>query len=284
MPTAATVRREIRELRRQLDELKATAESPLLGELAADPALILAKAGMAPDPWQEQLLRSRCSRVLLNCGRQIGKSQTAAALALKAALLEPGSLVLLLSPSLRQSSELFRDKVKRLYQQLGRPIATKQESALTIEFVNGSRIISLPGDESTIRGYSGVSLLVIDEASRVLDDLYRSVRPMLAVSGGSLIALSTPWGRRGWWFEAWHSEEAFLRRTGTTTMACGWLEFPLARRTSKAMCDRQPPPASAHHPTGSRERDAGPLLQMRALARTSTRGQFFFWTTQHDRA
>jgi hypothetical protein len=139
----------------------------------------------------------------MNCSRQSGKSQTAAALALRAALLEPGSLTLLLSPTLRQSGELFKDKVKRLYNLLGRPVPTKQESALTIELVNGSRIVSLPGDEGTIRGYSGVTLLVIGEASRVVDDLYRSVRPMLSVSRGRLVALSTPWGKRGWFYEEW---------------------------------------------------------------------------------
>jgi hypothetical protein len=211
MPTRATVKREIRELRKLIGAMQAEAGNPVLDQLREDPALILTLAGMEPDPWQTHLLRSPCSRVLLNCGRQIGKSQTAAALALRATLLEPGALVLLLSPSLRQSSELFRDKVKRLYQALGRPIATKQESALTIEFVNGSRIISLPGDEGTIRGFSGVSLLVIDEASRVLDDLYRSVRPMLAVSRGSLIALSTPWGKRGWWYDEWVGTNAWER-------------------------------------------------------------------------
>jgi hypothetical protein len=52
---------------------------------------------------------------------------------------------------------------------------------------NGARIIALPGKEETIRGFSGVTLLVIDEAARVLDDLYQACRPMLAVSGGRII-------------------------------------------------------------------------------------------------
>jgi hypothetical protein len=47
--------------------------------------------------------------------------------------------------------------------------------------------------------------LVIDEASRVSDGLYYAVRPMLAVSRGRLVALSTPFGRRGWFFEEWES-------------------------------------------------------------------------------
>jgi hypothetical protein len=158
---------------------------------------------MAPDAWQTACLRSTSSRLLLLCARQTGKSQTAAALALHTALLVPGSLTLLLSPTERQSGELFRDKVLRLYDGLGRPVSTASETALTMTLANGSRVVSLPGEEGTIRGYSGVALLVIDEAARVPDALYYAVRPMLAVSRGRLVALSTPFGKRGWFYEAW---------------------------------------------------------------------------------
>jgi hypothetical protein len=173
--------------------------------------LILAAAGMSPDPWQADCLRSSRSNKLLLCSRQSGKSQTAAGLALRTALLQPGSLTLLLSPSLRQSGELFRDKVARLYAALGRPVATVQESALTMQLANGSRIVSLPGEESNLRGYSSVAMLVLDEASRVEDALYRSVRPMLAVSRGQLVALSTPFGRRGWFWDSWSGSEPWER-------------------------------------------------------------------------
>lgn len=43
---------------------------------------------------------------------------------------------------------------------------------------------------------------------------------MLAVSGGRLLAMSTPWGRRGWWFEAWQGAESWLRIKVTADM-CG---------------------------------------------------------------
>jgi hypothetical protein len=165
--------------------------------LALDPARMMAACGLTPDSWQEALLRSAASRILLLCSRQSGKSSTCALLALHQALYQPGSLILLLSPSLRQSQELFK-KVQTLYRVLGATAPLAAESALRYEFVNGSRIVALPGIEANVRGYSGVNLLVIDEAARVLDDLYYSVRPMLAVSGGRLVALSTPFGKRGW--------------------------------------------------------------------------------------
>ena len=56
--------------------------------------------------------------------------------------------------------------------------------------------MALPGDEETIRGHSGAALLVLDEASRIPDVLYKAVRPILAVSGGTRMALSTPFGAR----------------------------------------------------------------------------------------
>jgi hypothetical protein len=161
--------------------------------------------GFSLDGWQKRALRSPAGRLLLNCCRQSGKSTVAALLALWTALYCRGSLSLLVSPSLRQSSELFKS-VLGFYQ--GEPDA---ESALRLELENGSRILSLPGSERTVRGYSGVDLLVIDEAARVEDDLYRAVRPMLAVSGGRLLALSTPFGQRGWWFEAWQSGDQWER-------------------------------------------------------------------------
>jgi hypothetical protein len=176
---------------------------PLLSQLRADPSQILLRSGMRADAWQQTLLRSRYSRTLLLCSRQAGKSTLAAALALREALLNPPALVLLLSPTQRQSGELYKDKVRRLYAGLHRPVACVQETQLTLELANGSRIMALPGEEETIRCYSGVRLLVIDEAARVPDALYFSVRPMLAVSRGLLVALSTPCGKRGWFYDEW---------------------------------------------------------------------------------
>lgn len=170
--------------------------------LALDPVVLARRVGLEPDPWQVDVLRSTAPRLLLNCSRQSGKSTITAVLACHVALYEPGALVILLSPSQRQSGELLR-KVLDVYHAADAGIETVQESATTLALANGSRIVSLPGKEATVRGYSGVRLLIVDEASRVPDELVSAVRPMLAVSGGRLIALSTPYGRRGWWFTAW---------------------------------------------------------------------------------
>ncbi|MBD0328264.1 MAG: hypothetical protein ICV68_17735 [Pyrinomonadaceae bacterium] len=125
-----------------------------------------------------------------------------AVIALHRALYHPGSLILCLAPALRQSQELF-GKVLGFYRDLERPVSPQAERKLSLELENGSRIVTLPGTEKTIRGFSGASLLVLDEAARVADELYFAVRPMLAVSGGALMMLSTPYGKRGVFYEEW---------------------------------------------------------------------------------
>lgn len=169
---------------------------------AVDPAELAPVIGMDADEWQVDLLRSTHRRLLVNVCRQGGKSTTTSVLATHRAVYVPGSVVLCVSPSQRQSGELFK-KIVHAYRKLGRPVAAEQESATSLTLENGSRVLSLPGTEATVRGLTA-DLMLIDEASRVEDELYAALRPMLAVSGGQLVAMSTPHGRRGWWAEAWH--------------------------------------------------------------------------------
>jgi hypothetical protein len=170
--------------------------------MAFDRVTFARSVGVEPDGWQDDLLRSDSERILLNCCRQSGKSTTAGIIALHRALYHPGSLVLILAPAERQAKETF-GKVAQAYRRLGHSVAPDSYRKLGMRLANGSRIEALPGSEKTIRGFSGVDLLVLDEAARVEDGLYFAVRPMLAVSGGALIMLSTPAGRRGVFFEEW---------------------------------------------------------------------------------
>jgi terminase large subunit-like protein len=170
--------------------------------------------GLDPDPWQLRLLRSDASRILLNCGRQSGKSTMATVIALHRALLVPASLVLILAPAERQAKELF-SKVAEMYRTLGHPIPADSYRKLGVELTNRSRIEALSGTEKTVRGFSGVNLLIVEEGARVADGLYFAVRPMLAVSGGKLLMLSTPFGKRGIFYEEWTQGTGWERYTVT---------------------------------------------------------------------
>jgi len=171
-------------------------------KIALDPVLFARLLGFNPDPWQERVLSSSSKRLMLNCSRQSGKSTTASILALHRAIYFPDNLILLISPSLRQSSELFR-KVGVQLDRLKMKPKLLENNKLSCIFDNKSRIVSLPSSEGTIRGYSGANLIIEDEASRVEDGLYMAIRPMLAVSNGRLILMSTPFGKRGHFYQEW---------------------------------------------------------------------------------
>jgi hypothetical protein len=177
--------------------------SNLLDDLARslDPVGFSAELGIAPDDWQADLLTTNEPAILLNCSRQSGKSTATALKALHTALYDPG-LILMLAPAQRQSIELFR-KLKVLYGSLDGLPGSVNESAMALELENGSRIVALPGSEASIRGYSAPKLIIVDEAARTDDSLFTAIRPMLATSQGQLIALSTPFGKRGWYYEQW---------------------------------------------------------------------------------
>jgi hypothetical protein len=193
--TAATLSR----LERDIAALAGRFAAP---EAVLSPLEVARRSGLEPDDWQRDVLESDAQQIILLCSRQSGKSTVTAILATHRAVSVPGSLVLLLAPALRQSQELFR-KVKACYAALGDTVPAVVENALSLELTNGSRIVCLPGKEATIRGFSRPALVIEDEASRVPDDLHQAVRPMLAVSRGRLVLLSSPAGRRGHLYETW---------------------------------------------------------------------------------
>ncbi len=158
-------------------------------------------SGLIPDLWQVQALWSTSKRSLWNVHRQGGKSSVAAGKALHRCIYQPGSMVLIVSRSLRQSKELYR-KYTTLYGALDSPPQMVEETKTDCALDNGSRCLCLPSDSDTIRCYSA-DLIVIDEASRVSDEVYFAVKPMLAVSGGELLCMSTPWGKQGWFYREW---------------------------------------------------------------------------------
>lgn len=183
-----------------------------------DRAAVLAMAKVVPDGWQRDLLRAKPARGLALCSRQSGKSLTAAGDCLATAYTEPGSLVLILSPTLRQSQELFR-KCVGLHRALGRPVPAESISKTCLELSNGSRVVALPGDPNGLVGFSNPALIVIDEAARCADELYYSVRPMLAL-GGRLLLTSTPFGPRGFFHREWSEGGAGWHRLRVTADQC----------------------------------------------------------------
>jgi len=191
--------------------LRRTCADPRLDRWRADPATLMSDAGYAPDPWQVEILRSDERRVLMLAARQVGKSSATALLALKTAILTPGTTTTVVAPAEVQANELLR-KTATAYHALGCPLGRAIGYAATrLRLPNGSRVVALPGKESRMRSCSS-SLLIIDEAARVLDGVFNAAGPTLAARGGRLVALSTAFAKSGWFYQQWQdTQEPYLR-------------------------------------------------------------------------
>ncbi len=174
--------------------------------------------GFIADTQQSIVLDSIHRRVLVNCCRQWGKSTTAAVRALHHAVHNPNSETILVAPTQRQSAKLLR-KIKNFSQSItSTAIKSDGTNRCSLQFTNCARIIALPGKRDNIRGFSKVSLLIIDEAAWVPDTLYFAVRPFIAASpNASLLVMSTPNGDSGFFHQTWASQSPWQRITVQAT-------------------------------------------------------------------
>ncbi len=186
-----------------------------------DPASVFEHCIAAPDNWQRRLLDSRAKRLILNLHRQAGKTSVCAVLILYFLLYErPGSEVVILSPTEKQST-IMLSLVAKYHQMLPSTPKLIAESTTRLLWANRSILHALPGgdDGDGSRGYSP-DIVLVDEASRVSDELFAAVRPMLATKAhGRLILLSTPWGARGVFHRLWSE--------GEKDGSLGWEKFEL---------------------------------------------------------
>ena len=207
MSTAA-LKRELALIRSSLAALKPSQSTSLDDPIAWAERI----AGLALDPWQRDVLLSAAPRLLLNATRQSGKS-TAAGLKAAWTVLQ-GGLAVVVRPSLRQSGFLFRKLTRHL---VASDAGFRRETMTEVELVSGGLAVSLPGDRpAMLRGLSlrhdGPAVLIVDEASRVRDELWATISPMLAAApAAQQILFSTPAGASGEFYRAWSSGEDWER-------------------------------------------------------------------------
>lgn len=173
--------------------------------------------GFKLDELQTKIIVSEAKRMVVCCTRQWGKTTTVAAKAATEALASPG-LILVVAPVERQARECFR----KIRESLRRAIPNErwpEDNKTSLELPNGARIVALPAKGDNIRGYTNPRLIIIDEAAFVADDDYRAVRPMLS-HGARLIVMSTPFGKRGWFYEQWQRRNSNWERYYVTADEC----------------------------------------------------------------
>ena len=172
------------------------------------------------DQHQKRVLQTQSKRIILNCTRQWGKSTVCVIKALHRALHQPNTLIIIACPAERQSGEFLRKMHEFLY---ALDITPRRDgyNRTSIKLPNGSRIVGLPGRmHRTIRGFSALSLLIFDEAAEVPDELYKALRPMLATTNGDIWLLSTPYGKRGFFYDEWTRREHLWTRFSVPATEC----------------------------------------------------------------
>ena len=154
---------------------------------ALDPAETFRQAfALDPLDWQRGYLRESANSVLLK-GRQTGAQPAAAGLAIHTARYWSDVNAVIVSPSLKQSTEITT-KARTGLRRLG--VRLVQDSTSVLRLANGSRILSLPGTARSVRGWTA-KLLILDEAAFIAPETFTAARALVA-TGGRLVVQSTP--------------------------------------------------------------------------------------------
>jgi len=156
--------------------------------------------GMKLDKWQEMLIQEKEKNIVIRAGRQVGKSTGVALKAFFYAVENDHKTVLIVAASQRQSGLLF-EKVKSIFLECAEEMIAENPTQTKLVLTNGTRIYSLPAGRTgyTIRGFS-IDLLIADEAAFIAEAVWVALIPMLAVTQGKVILLSTPFGKGGYYY------------------------------------------------------------------------------------
>ena len=160
--------------------------------------------GFEPFPWQEAILESQSRRIIINAARQSGKSTITSTDPCWIAKYRDKSLSIVLAPTESQS----QDDMRKIQQFIRRdPDYPRYDPASTHVNVreNESLISVVPATQSA-RGKSQPAVVILDEASQIEDLIYTEVvTPMFTANDGRLILLSTPYGKKGFFFDIFNN-------------------------------------------------------------------------------
>lgn len=164
--------------------------------------------------WQNQILETK-GNICVRAGRQVGKSTVISRKAGEFAVKNRNKCIMVISATERQAYLLFEKILSYVHLKYRAMICSgkKKPTKHKIELKNGSIIHCLPVGETGygIRGYT-INLLIADEAAFIPEEVFRSLTPSLAATGGKIILLSTPHGREGYFarcfsdstYSKWH--------------------------------------------------------------------------------
>ncbi len=194
-----------------------------------------------PDQYQLDFLINDNPEVILNWCRQSGKTTSAAVKMVHAAIIKPHQQIVIASATQKQAGLLQAKVTQAIHLLQGtnprwrtqKKVSVPEDpldensqiircSVLSLELANGSIIVSVPAHEGSIRGYSP-QYLILDEASHIPDNVYFAARPLVIRTRGQLIIMSTPAGKRGFFYETWKLDDSSLWKSAIDARQCAYL-------------------------------------------------------------
>lgn len=177
---------------------------------AVDPVAYLRSLGLEPFEWQVEALKP-ADRLLLLCARQSGKTTIVAGKAGHRVRYSRNSENLIVCPAQDQSKQVMQRFEE--FTLLDRSLPSPEIDSVFEKFwrAKRNRVLALPGSERSVRGYSDPDIIIADEAARIDDGTYIAFRPWMTGGKSQLIAMTTPYGKRGWFHKAWESSRRWKK-------------------------------------------------------------------------
>ena len=166
----------------------------------------LTRPWLTLDDWQKEVLKTE-GNIVLRSGRQCGKSTIISIKAAEEALNKPNQLILIAACVLDQAELIFR-KAREYIEARYKNQIVGRVTLHFLELKNGSKILCRAiGDTGEgIRGYTA-NIIIIDEAAFVNERVWSAITPIISVSHGKMILLSTPHGRKGYYYNCFSDKD-----------------------------------------------------------------------------
>ena len=162
------------------------------------------------DPWQEEVIEST-GNVCIVSGRQCGKSAVVSILAARTALKNKNEYILIGAKDLDQGEMIFRKIKDYVFENNSKEIVGRPTLHF-MELKNGSKIIvKAVGDTGDGMRGPTATMLILDEAAFIPERAWTSIEPVISITKGRIILLSTPQGKRGFFYKATKDEDFLVK-------------------------------------------------------------------------
>jgi hypothetical protein len=160
------------------------------------------------DQWQSDFLAAEGDKILY-CGRQIGKSTICAEDCGEYVKDKINEVILMIAPIERQAFALFEKTLSYLLDNYPKLIKTGKDkpTQTRIQLTNGCVIWCLPtGINGLGIRFLTVNRLYGEECSRIPNEVWTAVTPMLLTTGGATVLLTTPAGKGTYASDVWNNK------------------------------------------------------------------------------